>query len=198
MSVGGHWLALLGYAAQLFGDFAGYSLMAIGVARGLGVRLEPNFNRPFLARNLMDFWRRWHTSPNTWRFDYLYAPLTTSRGFFRLVTLVPFRLPSMDAALSFGAGLFVSSGLVFWPELSLLSGVAVGSSLALLVVFHLAPTPPFEGLTRRMRSANDARALSSPVRYAPRLSTMPASTALSASRAALLFSGSSSAMSFAG
>lgn len=75
-----HWLALLGYAVQVFCDFAGYTLLAIGTARLFGLELPPNFDRPFLSRSMPEFWRRWHISLNTWLFDYLYGPTTTGGG----------------------------------------------------------------------------------------------------------------------
>ena len=67
---GAHWIALVAYAAQVFSDFAGYSLLAIGCARLFGLELPVNFNYPFLATSLTDFWRRWHITLNTWLFDY--------------------------------------------------------------------------------------------------------------------------------
>jgi len=78
-----HWIALLGYAVQIFCDFAGYSLMAMGVARCFGLSLPLNFDRPYLSRSLPEFWRRWHITLNTWLFDYIYTPLCTGRGWFR-------------------------------------------------------------------------------------------------------------------
>lgn len=75
-----HWLALGSYAAQIFCDFAGYSLLAIGAARLFGIELPQNFDRPFLSRSMPEFWRRWHISLNTWLFDYLYGPWTTGHG----------------------------------------------------------------------------------------------------------------------
>jgi alginate O-acetyltransferase complex protein AlgI len=56
-------------------DFSGYSDMAIGLARMLGIRLPVNFNFPYLARNISDFWNRWHISLSSWIRDYLYIPL---------------------------------------------------------------------------------------------------------------------------
>lgn len=82
-SILGHWIGLLAYAGQLFCDFAGYSLMALGVARLFGLQLPDNFNYPFLSTNLMEFWRRWHISLNRWLFDYLYYPLTTGQSWMR-------------------------------------------------------------------------------------------------------------------
>ena len=73
-------LGIYGYAFQLYGDFAGYSQIAIGLARMLGFRLPVNFRAPYLARTMSDFWRRWHISLSTWLRDYLYLPLGGSRG----------------------------------------------------------------------------------------------------------------------
>ncbi len=78
-----HWLAIFGYAAQVFCDFAGYSLIAIGLSRSFGIVLPQNFNYPFLSRSLPELWRRWHITLNRWLFDYIFTPLTTSRGWFR-------------------------------------------------------------------------------------------------------------------
>ena len=72
-------LGVYGYAFQLYGDFAGYSQIAIGCARLLGFRLPVNFRAPYLARTMGDFWRRWHISLSTWLRDYLYVPLGGSR-----------------------------------------------------------------------------------------------------------------------
>lgn len=73
------WLVALAYAAQIYCDFSGYSDMAIGVARALGFDLAENFEHPYLARSLREFWRRWHISLSTWLRDYLYIPLGGSR-----------------------------------------------------------------------------------------------------------------------
>lgn len=77
-------IMLYGYSAQIFADFAGYSLIAIGLARLLGYRLPDNFNFPYLASSVSDFWRRWHISLSSWLRDYLYIPLGGSKkGTFR-------------------------------------------------------------------------------------------------------------------
>ena len=73
------WLMLLGYSAQIFADFAGYSLIAIGLGRALGYRLPINFNFPYVATSISDFWRRWHISLSSWLRDYLYVPLGGSQ-----------------------------------------------------------------------------------------------------------------------
>ena len=68
------------FAFQIYGDFAGYSNIAIGVARLLGFDLMRNFNYPYFSRDIAEFWRRWHISLTTWFRDYLYIPLGGSRG----------------------------------------------------------------------------------------------------------------------
>lgn len=67
------------YSLQIYGDFAGYSLMAIGVAKTLGFNLINNFNRPYFSVSITDFWRRWHISLSRWLKDYVYIPLGGSR-----------------------------------------------------------------------------------------------------------------------
>ena len=68
-----------GYAAQIYCDFSGYTDIAIGSALLLGVRFPKNFDAPYKAENLSDFWRRWHISLSTWLRDYLYIPLGGNR-----------------------------------------------------------------------------------------------------------------------
>jgi alginate O-acetyltransferase complex protein AlgI len=72
-------LAFYGFAAQIYCDFSGYTDMAIGLALLLGYQLPQNFNRPYLALSLQDFWRRWHMTLSRWLRDYLYIPLGGSR-----------------------------------------------------------------------------------------------------------------------
>lgn len=67
------------YTIQIYADFAGYSLMAIGVGKTLGFELTENFRRPYFAVSVTDFWRRWHISLSTWLKDYVYIPLGGSR-----------------------------------------------------------------------------------------------------------------------
>jgi alginate O-acetyltransferase complex protein AlgI len=74
------WVAVLAYAIQIYCDFSGYTDMAIGFAHLLGYRLAMNFNMPYLAPNVSDFWRRWHVSLSSWLRDYLFIPLGGSRG----------------------------------------------------------------------------------------------------------------------
>ena len=74
------WLAAYGYAVQIYCDFSGYSDMAIGLAALLGFHITRNFDQPFRAASMQEFWRRWHISLSTWLRDYLYIPLGGSRG----------------------------------------------------------------------------------------------------------------------
>lgn len=67
------------FAFQIYGDFSGYSDIAIGTAKLFGITLKQNFNYPYFSRNIIDFWRRWHISLNTWFVDYVYIPLGGSR-----------------------------------------------------------------------------------------------------------------------
>jgi alginate O-acetyltransferase complex protein AlgI len=73
-------LAIYGFAAQIYCDFSGYTDMAIGLALLLGFVLPQNFNRPYLATSLQEFWRRWHMTLSRWLRDYLYIPLGGNRG----------------------------------------------------------------------------------------------------------------------
>jgi alginate O-acetyltransferase complex protein AlgI len=70
---------LLGYSVQIFADFAGYSLIAIGLGAAFGYVLPENFREPYLSRSLREFWTRWHISLSTWLRDYLYIPLGGNR-----------------------------------------------------------------------------------------------------------------------
>jgi alginate O-acetyltransferase complex protein AlgI len=74
-----HWIALFAYFLQLYGDFSGYSDMAIGSAHMLGYKLAPNFNMPLLADSFADFWQRWHISLSSWLRDYVFNPLGGAR-----------------------------------------------------------------------------------------------------------------------
>lgn len=73
------WLAVLCYACQIYCDFSGYSDMAVGLAHMLGFKLPRNFNLPYLAESITDFWRRWHITLSSWLRDYLYIPLGGNR-----------------------------------------------------------------------------------------------------------------------
>jgi alginate O-acetyltransferase complex protein AlgI len=73
------WGAVLGFSGQIYCDFAGYSLCAIGLALCFGFEFPDNFRYPYAARGFSDFWRRWHITLSTWLRDYLYIPLGGNR-----------------------------------------------------------------------------------------------------------------------
>ena len=73
------WIGMICFAFQIYGDFSGYSDIAIGCSKLFGVRLMQNFNKPYFSRDIAEFWRRWHVSLTTWFRDYLYIPLGGSR-----------------------------------------------------------------------------------------------------------------------
>lgn len=79
LSTGAAWLALTGYTMQLFLDFWGYSLMAMGIGRAFGYALPENFLDPYTARSVSEFYRRWHATLGAWFREYIYFPLGGSR-----------------------------------------------------------------------------------------------------------------------
>jgi alginate O-acetyltransferase complex protein AlgI len=86
------WLGVVAYTIQIYFDFAGYSDMAIGLGRMFGFEFFENFNFPYIAQSIKEFWRRWHISLSTWFRDYLYIPLGGNRKgkirtYFNLITV---------------------------------------------------------------------------------------------------------------
>jgi alginate O-acetyltransferase complex protein AlgI len=79
LSPGIAWLGIVCYTLQIYFDFSGYSDMAIGLGRMFGFQFTENFNYPYIARSMQDFWKRWHISLSTWFRDYLYIPLGGNR-----------------------------------------------------------------------------------------------------------------------
>jgi len=79
LSTGQAWLGAVCFSLQIYYDFSGYSDMAIGLGKMFGFHLPENFNYPYAARSMRDFWRRWHISLSTWLRDYLYIPLGGNR-----------------------------------------------------------------------------------------------------------------------
>ena len=75
----GAWLGVLAFSLQIYFDFAGYSEMAIGLGRMLGFEFMRNFDYPYIARSITEFWRRWHISLGSWFREYLYIPLGGNR-----------------------------------------------------------------------------------------------------------------------
>ena len=73
------WIGIIAYTLQIYFDFSGYSDMAIGLARILGITFQENFNYPYLSKSVKEFWRRWHISLSTWFRDYVYISLGGNR-----------------------------------------------------------------------------------------------------------------------
>jgi alginate O-acetyltransferase complex protein AlgI len=97
------WIAVLFYAVQIYCDFSGYSDMAIATAGLFGYELRLNFDFPYFAASIRDFWRRWHMSLSSWLRDYLYIPLGGSRG-SRLFQYRNLMLTMLLGGLWHGAG----------------------------------------------------------------------------------------------
>ena len=140
-------LAVYAYALQIYCDFSGYSDIAIGSALLLGFRIPENFDLPYLARGIRDFWRRWHISLSTWLRDYLYIPLGGNRK-GRIRTYINLMLTMLLGGLWHGSSWsFVAWGGIhgvwlavdrWWHEKGLpgLPG-RWGRILAVLLTFHL-------------------------------------------------------------
>ena len=79
LTTAGAWLGVAAFAFQLYFDFSGYSDMAVGLGRMLGFEFMRNFNYPYIAKSVTEFWRRWHISLSTWFRDYVYIPLGGNR-----------------------------------------------------------------------------------------------------------------------
>jgi len=80
LAAGLAWLGIVCYTLQIYFDFSGYSDMAIGLMRMFGFRILENFNYPYIARSIREFWRRWHISLSNWFRDYVYVPLGGNRA----------------------------------------------------------------------------------------------------------------------
>ena len=106
-------IATVAFAFQIYCDFSGYSDIAIGIARIMGVELMRNFERPYFSKSITEFWRRWHISLSTWFRDYLYFPLGGNRkGYFR--TLLNLFIVFLVSGLWHGA----SWTFVIWGALN--------------------------------------------------------------------------------
>jgi alginate O-acetyltransferase complex protein AlgI len=106
------WVGALAFAIQIYGDFSGYTDIARGSARLLGIDLMENFRQPYLSRNITEFWQRWHISLSSWLRDYLYIPLGGNRG-GRLNTYRNLLVTMLLGGLWHGAGwTFVIWGVI--------------------------------------------------------------------------------------
>ncbi len=114
------------YSFYLYWDFAGYSQMAIGLGKFWGITLPENFRWPFLARNLAEFWKRWHITLSEFLRDYLFYPLSLAlkrRAFFKKNLLLAAALPPLVTFLL--AGIWHGAGVGFLL-FGLLHGVGLG------------------------------------------------------------------------
>ena len=144
LGTGQAWLGLASFTLQIYFDFSGYSDMAIGLARMLGFRLNENFNAPYAARSITDFWRRWHISLTTWIRDYLYMPLGGNRrGDAR--TYINLWICFLASGLWHGAswnfvlwgaynGLFLTLDRLFLRKALERSGAIIATIITLLIV----------------------------------------------------------------
>ncbi len=139
-------LAAYGYAVQIYCDFSAYTDIAIGLATLLGYRFPLNFNQPYRARSLQDFWRRWHISLSSWLRDYLYKPLGGNRG-GRWLTMRNLLITMVLGGIWHGAawkfvawGALHGLGLIIertlQPRCGRLFRGRIGRILATLMVFH--------------------------------------------------------------
>ena len=138
--------AIVGYAVQIYADFSGYTDIAIGVAKLLGFRFPLNFDRPYSAASLQEFWRRWHMTLSRWLRDYLYIPLGGSRkGEGR--TYVNIAVTMVLGGLWHGA----AWNFVFWGALH-----GAGQVVGAWKRNHLRPAPATPGRVWRGRAATFA------------------------------------------
>ena len=113
------WLGVVAYTLQIYFDFNGYSLMAIGLGKMLGFNIPQNFNNPYVSRSLTEFWRRWHITLSSWFRDYVYIPLGGNRK-GKLRTYINLFIVWFLTGFWHGAGWnFIIWGLFFFVFLSL-------------------------------------------------------------------------------
>ena len=125
---GALWLAALCYTLQIYFDFSGYSDMAVGLGRLFGFKLPENFDHPYAALSITDFWRRWHITLSMWFRDYVYIPLggnRVSRGRFALNLLTVWALTGLWHGASWN---FVLWGL-YYGVLLLVEKLVIGKRL---------------------------------------------------------------------
>ncbi len=131
--------AAFGYTLYIYWDFAGYSHMAIGIGHFWGIRLPENFNSPFLARNLIEFWKRWHITLSELLRDYLYYPLSLKFKRLRLGRNHPALAAGIPPLITFLiAGIWHGAGINF-----VLFGLIHGIGLAYLAVTRNKPATAF-------------------------------------------------------
>lgn len=119
------WLGALCFTMQIYGDFSGYSDIAVGCGRLLGIKLNENFRMPYFSHSFKEFWRRWHITLNTWLIDYVYIPLGGNRKGLKLTILNIFVV-------------FTLSGLWHGAELSYVAwGIYHGALLVIALLISI-------------------------------------------------------------
>jgi D-alanyl-lipoteichoic acid acyltransferase DltB (MBOAT superfamily) len=164
-------LATYFFAAQLYFDFAGYTDMALGVARLFGIQLSPNFRSPYLATSIADFWRRWHISFSSWLLDYVFRPLQMGLRDWRkwgtpFALLITFLVSGIWHGATWGFvvwgflhGFYLATALLLRPVQSRvhralgLEGSPLLAPIQVLVTFHLVC---FSWIFFRAESVRDA------------------------------------------
>jgi alginate O-acetyltransferase complex protein AlgI len=125
-------MGIYGYSLQVYGDFSGYTDIAIGISLLMGFRLPVNFNSPYKARSVAEFWRRWHISLSTWLRDYLYKPLGGNKG-------------ATWATWGFYAILpFIALAVLGWGYLPMILMVSVGLAALFLFLDYKFPATRLE------------------------------------------------------
>ncbi|HBN78863.1 MAG TPA: hypothetical protein DD473_24240 [Planctomycetaceae bacterium] len=137
LSIEHAWIGAICYALQIYFDFSGYSDMAIGLGLMLGFRFAENFNYPYIAVSIQDFWSRWHISLSTWFRDYLYIPLGGNRN-GKLRTIVNLWIVFLLCGLWHGA----SWNFILW-------GAYYGAFLSLERIIHKDLTAKVPNIVRR-------------------------------------------------
>ena len=114
-------MAVMLYPIQVYGDLGGYSLIAIGAAKTMGIEVVPNFRRPFFSTSMSEFWRRWHISLISWITDYIYIPLSYHFRKYKLTGIVmAIMITFLVAGIWHGAGIiFIIWGLIQGTILSI-------------------------------------------------------------------------------
>lgn len=145
LSMGAAWLGAFAFTLQIYFDFSGYADMAIGLGRMFGLRLPENFDRPYSAVSVADFWRRWHITLTRWFRDYVYLPLGGSQG-SRLSNVFNLVVVFLLAALWHGGGwgflawglfhavVVVGERLLQWAEPSSTIAVVARRATTFLIV----------------------------------------------------------------
>lgn len=111
-----HLIGLFGYGIYLYNDFAGYTSIVRGISLLMGIHISPNFQVPYFATSLSDFWSRWHISLSSWLRDYIYFPLTRQlkKKFTKPFALLPVVIPLLTTMLASGFWHNLSGPLLTW------------------------------------------------------------------------------------